>query len=103
MRRAIQALPEEQRLAVETPPARRTPAQQQVAAEAYLASKPTWPMVAREAPDAVRERARELARLHDEALQTAEIVEHYREIENFDFWRACAIAEATPCDMPNIA
>jgi hypothetical protein len=94
-RRLHETLPAEQRLAVETPPASRTPAQQQVAAEAYLASTPTWPLVAREAPDSVRDRARELARLHDEALKTAEIIERYREIVSFDFWRACAIAEAT--------
>jgi len=89
------ALPDEARKAIETPPKSRTPEQQQLAEASFAASTPTWTEVARTAPAAVRERARELARLHDEALRTADIIDRYRDIVNFDFWRACCEAEAT--------
>jgi len=54
-----------------------------------------WPMVVSNAPAAVRDRARELLRQHVEAKETAEIIDRYREIVNFTFWRACCEAEVT--------
>jgi len=89
------ALPADQRTAVDVPPAERSEEQQKLAAEAESALQVTWPQVAREAPDAVRERALQLAREHDEARETATIIERYRDIVNFDFWRATCEAEVT--------
>ncbi|NBW95261.1 MAG: hypothetical protein EBR28_00655 [Planctomycetia bacterium] len=89
------ALTPDQRAALDTPPLDRTEAQQRAAAEAGAALTVTWPMVAREAPAAVRERARDLARRYLEASETAQIIERYREIVNFDFWRAACEVEVT--------
>jgi hypothetical protein len=94
-RRLHLALPPAQRLAIETRPRDRTPEQQQLADEALEATTPNWTLVAREAPAAVRDRARSLARLHEEARVTAEIIGRYRGIVNFDYWQACCEAEAT--------
>jgi len=52
-------------------------------------------MVAREAPADVRGKAQELARQHVEARETADIIDRYRDIVNFDFWRATCEAEVT--------
>jgi hypothetical protein len=54
-----------------------------------------WPTVAREAPADVRDKARELARQYVEAAETAEIIARYRDIVNFDFWRASCEVEVT--------
>ncbi len=85
----------DQRTALDTPPIDRTEAQQQAAAEAEAALGVTWPMVAREAPADVRDQARELARQYVEASETAEIIARYRDIVNFDFWRASCEVEVT--------
>jgi len=85
----------DQRTALDTPPIDRTEAQQQAAAEAESALVVTWPMVAREAPADVRDKARELARQYVEASETAEIIARYRDIVNFDFWRASCEVEVT--------
>ena len=89
------ALSADQRKALDTPAIDRTEAQQQAAAEAESALAVTWPMVAREAPAAVRDKARELARQYVEAAETAEIIARYRDIVNFDFWRASCEVEVT--------
>ena len=89
------ALPPAQRTALDTPPAERTEEQQQLAYEAETAIKVTWPMVAREAPADVRARAQELARQFTEAQETATMIDRYRDIVNFDFWRATCEAEVT--------
>jgi hypothetical protein len=94
-RRLQAAIPPAAREAVETPAPQRTAEQQRLAEEALAAATPTWQQVAREAPAAVRDRAGELVRLHDEARRTAEIIDRYRDIVNFNFWRACCEAEAT--------
>jgi hypothetical protein len=52
-------------------------------------------MVAREAPADVRDKARDLARQYVEAAETAEIIARYRDIVNFDFWRASCEVEVT--------
>ncbi len=90
------ALSESRRAALAVAPAERTEEQQQLAAEAEAAIRVTWPEVAREAPADVRDRALQLAREHDEAQQTATIIDRYREIVNFNFWRATCEAEVTP-------
>ncbi len=89
------ALTDAQRKALDVPPIDRTEAQQQAAAEAESALAVNWPMVAREAPADVRDKARELARQYVEAAETAEIIARYRDIVNFDFWRASCEVEVT--------
>jgi len=89
------ALTAEQRKALDTPAIDRTEAQQQAASEAEAALEVTWPMVAREAPADVRDKARELARQYVEAAETAEMIARYRDIVNFDFWRASCDVEVT--------
>jgi hypothetical protein len=89
------ALTPEQRLALDTPAIDRTEAQQQAAAAAEAALAVTWPMVAREAPADVQGKARDLAREYVEAAETAEIIDRYRDIVNFDFWRASCEVEVT--------
>jgi hypothetical protein len=89
------ALSEEQRRALEVPPLDRTEEQQELVSKAEQAMKVTWPMVAREAPPAERERAKRLAADYTEANETAEIIDRYRDIVNFDFWRATCEMEVT--------
>jgi len=89
------ALSAEQRAALDTPPIDRSEAQQRAAAEAEAATRVSWPMVAREAPADVREKARDLARQYVEAMETAAIIERYRDIVNFDYWRASCEVEVT--------
>jgi len=89
------ALTDAQRKALDVPPIDRTEPQQQSAAEAESALAVNWPMVAREAPADVRDKARELARQYVEAAETAEIIDRYRDIVNFDFWRASCEVEVT--------
>ena len=94
-RRRRDALPSDQRAALDMPAAERSEEQQKLAAEAEAALQVTWPQVAREAPADVRDQALRLAREHDEARETATIIERYRDIVNFDFWRATCEAEVT--------
>jgi hypothetical protein len=89
------ALTAEERAALDVPPLERTDAQQKLAMGAMQAVRVDWPMVVSNAPAAVRDRARELLRQHVEAKETAEIIDRYREIVNFTFWRACCEAEVT--------
>ena len=89
------ALSEAQQAALAISPMERTEPQQKLAAEAESALLVTWPMVAREAPADVRSKAQELARQYVEAKETADIIDRYRDIVNFDFWRATCEAEVT--------
>lgn len=89
------ALSPEEQSALETSPFDRTEAQQELAAAAEQALRVTWTMVARDAPLDVRARARELARQHKEAEETATMIDRYRDIVNFDFWRATCEAGVT--------
>jgi hypothetical protein len=89
------ALPADQRAALDAPPAERTEAQQRLAMEAETAVRATWSQVAREAPADVRDRAMRLAREEAQARETATIIDRYRDIVNFDFWRATCEAEIT--------
>jgi hypothetical protein len=57
--------------------------------------KVDWPTVVRDAPADVRVRAKELLRQYMEANETAEIIDRYREIVNFNVWRATCEAEVT--------
>ncbi|MGB8852641.1 MAG: hypothetical protein WCC69_03645 [Pirellulales bacterium] len=88
-------LPADQKAALDVPPFERNEKQQQLAATAEGALRVTWPMVAREAPPETREKAKELARQHVEATETATMIDRYRDIVNFDFWRATCEAEVT--------
>jgi hypothetical protein len=85
----------EQKQALATTPLERSEQQQQLVAAAEAATRVTWSMVAREAPADVQAKAKELARQHVEARETAEIIDRYRDIVNFDFWRAACEAEVT--------
>jgi hypothetical protein len=85
----------EQKEALATTPLERTERQQQAVAAAEAALRVSWPMVVREAPADVQAKAKELARQFVEAQETAEIIDRYRDIVNFDFWRAACEAEVT--------
>jgi hypothetical protein len=89
------ALPQPQREALEVPPFERTEAQYELAMVAEQALRVTWEMVARSAPAELRDRARELARQHKEAEETATMIDRYRDIVNFDFWRAMCETSVT--------
>ncbi|MFM8708641.1 MAG: hypothetical protein ACKOHK_11340, partial [Planctomycetia bacterium] len=84
-----------QRESLDVPPLERTDAQQAAAAAATEAMKVDWAMVVREAPAEVRVRAKELLRQYMEANETSEIIDRYREIVNFNVWRATCEAEVT--------
>ncbi len=90
-----ESLTQEQRAALETPAIDRTEAQQQAAAEAESRMQVTWKMVAREAPAELRARAETLARDHTEAQERATMIDRYRDIVNFDVWRATCESEIT--------
>ena len=90
-----EALTPEQKAALETPALDRSEAQQAAAAQAEAALAVTWPMVVREAPADVRTKAKELAAQYVEATETADIINRYRDIVNFDFWRATCETEVT--------
>ena len=89
------AVTPEQKAALDTPPIDRSEAQQKLAAEAESGLQVTWPMVVREAPADVRDKAQDLARQYIEARETADIIDRYRDIVNFDFWRATCETEVT--------
>ncbi len=89
------ALPAEEREALDAPAMERSDEQQQLAYEAMQKMFVTWPMVAREAPAEKREEAVRLARDFQEASETAQIIRRYRDIVNFDFWRASCEAGIT--------
>jgi len=89
------ALAPEQRAALDTPPLERDGKQMQLATEAEQAIAVTWKDVARAAPADLRERAWQLAAEEVEARETADIIDRYRDIVNFDFWRATCEAEVT--------
>jgi hypothetical protein len=89
------ALTPEQQAALAVPPMERSEAQMQLAAEAESATRVTWKDVARSAPPDVRDEAWKLALEEVEARETAEIIDRYRDIVNFDFWRATCEAEVT--------
>ncbi|MCE9629245.1 MAG: hypothetical protein K8S94_00800 [Planctomycetia bacterium] len=90
-----QALTAEQRTALDVPPLERTEAQHQLAAAATSQLAVTWKNVARQAPADVRERAEKLVREHTEAQERATMIDRYRDIVNFDFWKASCEAEIT--------
>ena len=90
-----QALTADQRAALDTPPLDRTEAEQQLAAAAEGQLAVTWKIVARQAPVDVRERAERLTREHTEAQERATMIDRYRDIVNFDFWKASCEAEIT--------
>jgi hypothetical protein len=89
------ALTPSQKEALDVPPLERTDAQQAAAAAATEAMKVDWTMVVRDAPAESRVRAKELLRQYMEARDTAEIIDRYRDIVNFNVWRATCEAEVT--------
>ncbi|MFM7519291.1 MAG: hypothetical protein ACKO9B_02340 [Planctomycetota bacterium] len=88
-------LSDAQKAALAVPPADRTEDQAKTAYEATVATAVNWPMVARQAPADARGKARQLAAEYVEAAETAEIIARYREIVNFDYWKAACEAEVT--------
>ena len=89
------SLTPEQKAALDVPPLERTDAQQADARAATEIMKFDWPEVVAEAPADTRVRAKELLRQWKEAKETAEIIDRYREIVNFNVWRATCEAEVT--------
>jgi hypothetical protein len=82
------ALSPEQREALEVSPFERTESQQGLAMAAERSLRVTWDTVARSGSPELRDRALELARQLQEAEETATMIGRYRDIVNFDFWRA---------------
>ncbi len=89
------ALTEEQRAAIATPSMERSEEVHRVASEAEGLLNVTWKMVARQAPPAERAQAEALAREFVEAQERATMIDRYRDIVNFDFWKASCEAEVT--------
>jgi len=89
------ALSPAQQAALEVSLMDRTEEQQRLAAEAESAVKVTWKDVARAAPPDLRQKAWQLALQEAEARETADIIARYRDIVNFDLWRATCEAEVT--------
>ena len=85
----------EQKEALDVPVMERDEQQQQLAYEAETAVKVSWKDVARAAPGNLRQQAWELAVQEEEARETADIINRYRDIVNFDLWRATCEAEVT--------
>ncbi len=82
------ALSEEQRAALQVPPLDRTEQQQQLVADAQRKMKVNWRLVAQNAAPDTRVKAKRLAEEYVEATETADIIDRYRDIVNFDYWRA---------------
>ena len=85
----------EQKAALDVSPMERSDAQTAAAQTAMQNMRVDWPQVVAEAPADVRLRAKELLRQWNEAKETAEIIDRYRDIVNFDVWRATCEAEVT--------
>ena len=82
------ALSESQKAALQVPPLNRTEEEQQLVADAKREMNVTWSIVAQSAPQEIRAKAKRLAEEHVEAAETADIIDRYRDIVNFDYWRA---------------
>ena len=82
------ALSEKERAALQVPPLDRTEQQQQSVADAERKMKVTWRLVAQNAAPETRAKAKRLAEEYVEATETADIIDRYRDIVNFDYWRA---------------
>ncbi|MFM8892220.1 MAG: hypothetical protein ACKOTB_11485 [Planctomycetia bacterium] len=89
------ALTPEQKAALDVPPLERTDAQHAAARTATDALAVDWAQVVRDAPVDVRIKAKEILRQHTEARETSEIIDRYRDIVNFNVWRATCEAEVT--------
>jgi hypothetical protein len=89
------SLTADQKAALDMPPLERTDSQHAAAQAATQIMQMDWPQVVAEAPADVRPRAKELLRQYTEAKETADIIDRYREIVNFDVWRATCEAEVT--------
>ena len=85
----------EQKAALDVSPMERSDAQTAAAQTAMQNMRVDWPQVVAEAPADVRLRAKELLRQWNESKETAEIIDRYRDIVNFDVWRATCEAEVT--------
>jgi hypothetical protein len=89
----------EQQAALDVSPLERTDAQHSSAAAAKAIVKVDWTMVVRDATSNVRVRAKEILRQYVKAKETADTIDRYREIVNFNVWRAPCEAEVTePAD-----
>ena len=93
--RRREALTPEQRAAVEVPGPERTEQQRQEAVSAERSLAVTWKDVALEAPGDLRDQALDLVRRRAEAEERSTIIDTYRGIVNFDFWKATCEAEVT--------
>jgi len=55
----------------------------------------TWAMVVADAPADVKDEAERFCQLHEEAVGNAALIQRYKEIVNFDFWREACTAEGS--------
>jgi hypothetical protein len=85
----------EQKAAIDVPPMERSDEQAAAAQTVIQNMRVDWSQVVAESPADVRLRAKELLQQWKEAKETAEIIDRYREIVNFDVWRATCEAEVT--------
>jgi hypothetical protein len=90
-----ETLTSEQQAALDVPRQERNEKQQQLAAQAEAALAVTWKDVALDAPGDLRDKALDLVRRRAEAEERATMIEQYRGIVNFDFWKATCEAEVT--------
>jgi len=82
------ALSDQQREALDTPPDRRNSKQTQLAEEAERLVQVSPAEVAERIADgAKKEQAKKLARELDEARRLVQIIDRYRQIINYDYWR----------------
>lgn len=89
------SLTAEQKAAMAIPLIDRSDAQMNTAAVAESQLKVSWRELVRKAPADVRSRAEELLRDHTQAEERATMIERYRDIVNFDFWKATCESEIT--------
>lgn len=89
------ALTDNMRQALETPLDKRTDEQHRLAAEAVDKVRVSDEEVARRVPGAKRREALKLAKQAAEADKTADVIDRYRQIVNFTYWRRRAQIEQT--------
>jgi hypothetical protein len=89
------ALPDDMRKALDTPPEKRTDEQFRLAFEAIEKIRVSHDEVARRVPGAKRREALELAKRATEDEKMAQVIDRYREIVNFKYWRRRAQIEQT--------
>lgn len=90
------ALTDDMRKALDTPMEKRTDDQHRQAAEAIEKLQVSHEEVARRVPGEKRREVLKLAKQAAETEKTAQVIDRYRQIVNFTYWRRRAQVEQTP-------